>query len=321
VNTAAKISIIIPNYNHSGFLKQRIDSVLNQTYQDFEVIILDDCSTDNSVQVIEAYRGHPKISHIVINGQNSGSPFLQWKKGIQLAKGEWIWMAESDDWCEPNFLEELTSKIKDETSILFCQSIFIDENGKRIFQSKWPSDHEEIYGSDFISGYLTKGCYIVNASMCIFRKKYFDEVSSDFTKYKFIGDWVLWHKMASKGNVIVSGKQLNYFRKHDADVSGKAFKQGLSYTEYFTFLDSLHNDKILSLEDRREVVALRFYEFLNDTRMEPPYRAKIKSLFHSKLGYKFYLHQTKHWLVKNIKTPLFTRIGIKRTQFQNFSRY
>ena len=127
--------------------------------------------------------------------------------------------------------------------------------------------------------------------------------------------------MASRGNVVVSGKQLNYFRKHDADVSGKAFKQGLSYTEYFTFLDSLHNNKILSLKDRREVVALRFYEFLNDTRMEPQYREKIRFLFQSKLGYKFYLHQTKHWLVKNIKTPLFTRIGIKRTQFQNFSRY
>ena len=88
------VSVIIPNYNHAKYLNQRIDSVLNQTYQNFEVIILDDCSPDNSKQVIEAYRGHPKISTIVYNEQNSGTTFKQWDKGLQLAKGEWVWIAD-----------------------------------------------------------------------------------------------------------------------------------------------------------------------------------------------------------------------------------
>ena len=56
------VSVIIPNYNHAPYLKERIDSVLNQTYQDFEVIILDDCSPDNSVEVIEQYRSNPHVS-------------------------------------------------------------------------------------------------------------------------------------------------------------------------------------------------------------------------------------------------------------------
>src|ERR1700742_1367615 len=103
----AKVSVIVPNYNHSRYLNQRIDSVLSQTYQDFELIILDDCSTDDSRKIIKQYQEHPKVSHIVFNETNSGTTFKQWKKGIELAKGKYIWIAESDDWCEPNLLETL----------------------------------------------------------------------------------------------------------------------------------------------------------------------------------------------------------------------
>jgi len=321
VSTTIKVSVIIPNYNHALFLKQRIDSVLNQTYKNFEVIILDDCSTDNSARLIEEYRNHPKLSNILINTQNSGSPFLQWEKGIEMAKGDWIWVAESDDWCEPIFLEELISKISDETTFAFCQSIVINQDGKKIWQTKWPKEFDEIEGNKFVKNYLSKDNHIVNASMCIFRKKYFTLASFDFSKYKFIGDWVLWHRMAILGKVLVSGKQLNYFRKHDADVSGKAFRQGLHYTEYITFLDSLENGKILSQGDRRESIVFRFYEFLNDGKLENQYRKNINSVFKSKLGLKLYYFIIKNWLVKKIKTPLIRQLGIGKPQFQNFARY
>ncbi len=100
-----KVSVIVPNYNHESFLQQRIDSILNQTYQDFELILLDDASSDASISIIENYRYEEKVSEIVLNTVNSGSPFKQWIKGIKLAKGEFIWIAESDDFAEPTFLE------------------------------------------------------------------------------------------------------------------------------------------------------------------------------------------------------------------------
>ena len=74
------VSVIIPNYNHSAFLKERIQSVLNQTYSDFELIILDDCSSDKSRDIIESFRSNPKVSHIIYNDRNSGSTFRQWNK-------------------------------------------------------------------------------------------------------------------------------------------------------------------------------------------------------------------------------------------------
>ena len=76
------VSVIIPNYNHAKYLEERIDSVLNQSYKDFEVIVLDDYSTDNSKEVINKYAGHPKVSHIILNEENSGSTFKQWHKGF-----------------------------------------------------------------------------------------------------------------------------------------------------------------------------------------------------------------------------------------------
>ena len=125
-----KVSVIIPNYNHSEFLEQRIQSVLNQTYQHFELIILDDASTDNSRAIIENYQDDPKINAIVYNQQNSGSTFLQWKKGIELAKGDWIWIAESDDWCEITLLQVLTDGIIRNPGcvISYCQSLMVEGN-------------------------------------------------------------------------------------------------------------------------------------------------------------------------------------------------
>ena len=76
------VSIIIPNYNHARYLKQRLESIFNQTYQNFEVIFLDDCSTDNSSDIIEQYKDNPHLSQIVVNETNSGSPFKQWNKGF-----------------------------------------------------------------------------------------------------------------------------------------------------------------------------------------------------------------------------------------------
>ena len=94
---APLVSVIIPNYNYARFLTERIDSVLSQTFQNFELIILDDCSTDNSREVIERYRSNPKVSHIIYNQSNTGSPFAQWEKGLSVARGKYIWVAEADD--------------------------------------------------------------------------------------------------------------------------------------------------------------------------------------------------------------------------------
>ena len=82
------VSVVVPNFNYARYLPQRIESVLNQTFTDFEVILLDDASTDNSVEVMRRYaETDNRISRIEVNATNSGSPFLQWERGVRLARG------------------------------------------------------------------------------------------------------------------------------------------------------------------------------------------------------------------------------------------
>src|SRR4028118_950123 len=104
-----EVSVIVPNFNHAPFLKQRFDSILGQDYENLELIILDDCSVDNNREIIDQYRNHPKVTEVVYNDFNSGSTFRQWKKGLELAKGKWIWIAESDDYANPGFLSACIS--------------------------------------------------------------------------------------------------------------------------------------------------------------------------------------------------------------------
>ena len=88
-----KVSVIIPNNNYENFIEERIDSVLKQTYPIYELIILDDCSIDNSVKkimsVMEKYEGIIKYK-IVVNKENSKSVFSQWQKGFKESNGDYI---------------------------------------------------------------------------------------------------------------------------------------------------------------------------------------------------------------------------------------
>src|SRR5450759_685207 len=128
-----KVSVIVPNYNHAKYLFQRLDSIFNQTFQDFELILLDDCSTDNSFELLKGYSTHPKVSHFIVNKQNSGSTFKQWAKGIELGRGEFLWIAESDDVCEINFLEKVLLPFQkyDNAGLVYCQSWSINDTGQK----------------------------------------------------------------------------------------------------------------------------------------------------------------------------------------------
>ena len=180
------VSVIIPNYNHAPYLKERIDSVLNQTYQDFEVIILDDCSPDNSVEVIEQYRSNPHVSHILINEQNTRNTFIQWERGISMAKGRYIWIAESDDVAELQLLETLIGQLEQhpDASVAFCHSRLIDADGALLSEqnTKNPAQPGQITidGSCTFLRHLLIFNYIYNASMAVFRRDVYDRANPDY---------------------------------------------------------------------------------------------------------------------------------------------
>lgn len=231
------VSVIIPNYNHARYLEQRLDSVFNQTYQNFEVIVLDDCSTDNSLEIIEKYKGNPHLSRIVVNETNTGSPFKQWNKGIGLANGELVWIAESDDYCELNMLEELVKAFEEKNNVALAFSSYVmfdDEGGKYV-----PPAHGTQYysGDAFVSRWMTQECVVKNASGAIFRKSALAYVTDEYLRYKQCGDYMFWTMLAGTGAVAFVNKNLTYFRISSGSVTSRNISSGLFAFENKTIYD------------------------------------------------------------------------------------
>lgn len=246
-----KVSVIVPNYNHAPYLRQRLDSIYNQTFQDFEVIILDDCSTDNSKEIIEEYRNRPQTSHIVYNEVNSGSPFKQWAKGLNLAQGEFIWIAESDDYCKTIFLAKTVTKLQESESsaFVYSNSILIDPQNQ-VLDTKDIAENIPnglINGKQFIFNFMYKENSVWNASAVVFRKKQALQINKDFTLLKAAGDYLFWIKLAELGNVFHLGERLNYFRQHLQKVTPTMTKTGILHTEELIIVTYLASHIKLSL--------------------------------------------------------------------------
>ncbi|AUT39146.1 glycosyltransferase [Acinetobacter baumannii] len=229
------VSVIIPSYNHEKFLKERIDSVLNQTFQDFELIILDDLSPDNSREIIESYRAHPKVSQIIYNEKNSGSTFFQWNKAVlSLAKGEFIWIAESDDVADPKFLEALVPMLQQNSEVVlaYSQSAKMDSEGKitgswsewtqDLVEGNYFNDSFQMNGQEYIEKFLIHKNTIPNASAVLFRRKTYAEIGGAVVDMKTNGDWDLWLKFLLLGDVYFHNQMLNKFRYHSTSVIAQA---------------------------------------------------------------------------------------------------
>lgn len=241
------VSVIVPNYNHSKFLRQRLDSILNQTYRNIELIIMDDCSADNSREIINQYRDNKLVSSIVFNDINSGSVFSQWEKGMSLAKGEIIWIAESDDYCEKDMLERLVNayNFKKDTILSYAATVFVDENGNKTGRKIiFPNQHFE--GKDFIRRYLTQGQYIYNASCAIFSKQAALSIPERYKEFKGAGDYMFFVELANKGSVAIVNRPLNYCRRHSSNVTGFQNSNGNNFINEKEILERINEISPLS---------------------------------------------------------------------------
>lgn len=216
------VSIILPNYNHSKFLQERLHSIFNQTYADFEVIILDDCSTDDSVSILKEYEVHPKLSYFIINEKNTGSPFLQWKKGIDLAIGKYIWIAESDDSCELDFLEKQVGLLEREKGVVAVAKTLKFNKVKILGENNHP-----IFKDNSISPQLNEDqflfCPVLNVSSLVFLKENAAK-ACDFLNFNLIGDRVFYQEAFYGEKFYFNTQTQSYFRKEGDSVSSLAYK-------------------------------------------------------------------------------------------------
>lgn len=228
------VSVIVPNYNYARYLPQRIDCILRQSYENIELIILDDCSTDNSREIIEKYRLESKVKCILFNEENSGSTFKQWKKGFEQASGEYIWIAECDDYSDKSFLEKIVGRMQmdKEIKIGFSNSYWVTPESTFINKDYTIRAPMKVYnGKSFVKHHLLKENYIYNASMAVLRRDALEFVDPDFENYKSCGDKLFWASMASSGKVLFVCEPLNYFRIYAGKVTTRSIADGTLFRE------------------------------------------------------------------------------------------
>jgi len=218
------VSVIVPVYNHENYIEERMDSILNQEVKDVEVIVLDDCSTDGSVEKIKPYLTDPRVT-LHLNKNNSGSPFKQWKKGIELAKSDIVWIAEGDDSCSMNFLSQLLPYFDDQlVSIAYAKVQMTDENGD-IEKDAFKKYFDDAYDGKFDSNYIKSGVdevneqlgavpTLINASGLLIRKSSFGNTLEKAQNYRMCGDWLIYLECLKNSKIAYNTNAINYFRRH-----------------------------------------------------------------------------------------------------------
>jgi len=320
-----KVSVIIPNYNHALFLSQRINAVLNQTFSDFEVIILDDCSTDSSKDVIEGYRDHEKITHIIYNEENSGGVFKQWIKGIGVAKGEYIWIAESDDYADPQFLAKTMEAMLADARLkmVFTDSYIVDESGVELGKTSLDkaSSFQMLRAENYLidesnlTRYLFLDMIITNASSALISKDVLHEVNQQtLQSFKNTGDRFVYISIALKHGIRFLDEPLNFMRSHGSNTTKLSLKNGNIFRDRLKVLS--HYLDFVPLTDRTKSDLRKFFEesffnfveFCDATELNSLQKRLMQKDIISKFFYfHFFVYNTVFNKIYSKQIPIFRR--------------
>lgn len=235
LNGFARVSVVVPNYKYERYIGQRLDSIYQQGYPVYEVIVLDDASPDGSVAAIKDYlSASGNEARLMVNEVNSGSVFRQWKKGVDACAGELVWIAEADDLAEPTFLQELAAPFADPQLVLaYSQSKQMDAAGHIVADSYL---EYTLSASDCcLTDYFRDGKEEIAKSMCIKNtipnvsavlmrrdalRQTLEAVQTRLYEMKVAGDWLVYLHVMMQGKVCHSKKSLNLHRRHDSSVTG-----------------------------------------------------------------------------------------------------
>lgn len=273
-------SVIIPLYNKAPYIAKAIESVLGQTYRDFEVIVIDDGSTDQSLEVAKTFENK---SITIISQPNSGVSTAR-NNGVKLAKHPYICFLDADDWWHPTFLEEMKQLITDFPDAgIYGSGYYIVKNGKeRIAPIGVPQGFERGI-IDYCEVYAKTLCMPIWTGAVIVPKNIFDEEGGFKSQLKLGEDFDLWIRIILKHKAILVNKSLAYYNQ-DVDVNnrGVAVHKTYSPVNHFIFnLDYLYdneknNHRLKILLDKLRVYILLKYRMQRAFPKE--YNAEIKKV-------------------------------------------
>lgn len=239
--TYPRVSVVVPNYNYARILPERLKSIDNQTHPIFEVIVLDDSSTDFSDELIRQYaKAHPMRVRYLPNDSNSGSVFKQWRKGVDAARGDFVWIAEADDLADPEFLSSTIPAFTDPRVVIsYAQSRAIDDRGRvtmpdylpyvaDLDDQRWRTSYVADGLDEIRAGMYVKNT-IPNVSAVTFRKAelldVLQESHQDIISLRNAGDWLVYLRVLERGSIAFTATPLSSHRRHAHSVTISSFDE------------------------------------------------------------------------------------------------
>lgn len=207
------ISILMACYNSEQFLQESLPCILNQTFQDFEVVVVDDGSTDGTLELLNEYAKHDKRI-IILTKEHSGlTDSLQY--GLNAAQGEWIARWDADDLADPKRLEQQFTYLQEHPDIVLIGSgcVEIDTLGKVIKKHIYPSDHETLVHN------LRQLRKFFPHSSALFNRRKALSVGGYRQRFTYAQDRDLWLRLAEVGKIACLQAPLVYLRRHENTIS------------------------------------------------------------------------------------------------------
>lgn len=232
-----RVSVVVPNFNYQNFIRDRLDTIIDQTVPIFELILLDDASTDDSLRVIQEWMKERQFEcRLVVNDKNSGSVFSQWKRGYELAKGDYLWIAEADDLSRAEFLDGVLATLERDSDVAlsYCDSQQIDSSGRMLATNykdylkdlsvdRWDVPFTTA-GKSEVENYLFLKNTIPNVSAVLFRRsaihRVFETHAERIGEFKIAGDWLVYALVLKSGKISFTPRSANLHRRHDQSVVG-----------------------------------------------------------------------------------------------------
>lgn len=228
------VSIITPSYNTAKFIGQTIESVLNQTYENWEMIIVDDCSTDETDIVVKEYINDARIKYLK-NEKNSGAAVSR-NYALREAKGKWIAFLDSDDlWVSTKLEKQLQFMMDNDYHFSYTQYEEIDESNNSL--NKYISGPKKITKAKMYA-YCWPGCLTV-----MYDAHYIGVIQ--IKNIKKNNDYAIWLKVIDKANCYLLEKNLSKYRKRNGSISNQNKRILIKY--HYKVFENITHKPLLSI--------------------------------------------------------------------------
>lgn len=319
-----KISVVIPAYNVSMYISRMMDVLLNQTFNAFEIIVVDDLSTDNTVQILEQYNDD-RIT-LVKRLENSGTPYAPREDGVKVARGEWIVYLDADDYIEKTYLEELFNRVC-QYNVDLCSPQMIRVNELNIpsgwvipeetfeFDRKWTNI--EAFNMTVPEWKIGMNGAIVRKTVYLRALEKFHKEGKRTTRSDEILSRVL---LLESTNGYISSKTKYYYTENDNSITSKfnlkSFEWIDTISDFFQYVESIFGKNSVEYE------RVQVYDYISyySTLMQFTQQVSDVSVYKKGMAFLKRWHSRLEWKVINkYRKGIKNRIRVLVCRNINFS--